>query len=74
LSLEALERRRTLPAPLKLGESLPPKAATKEHAVNEIIAADKLLPRAREIAEGLAQLPPLTAAPSIPLGKSYAPC
>ena len=30
-------------------------------AVNEIVAADKLLPRAREIAEGLAKLPPLTA-------------
>src|SRR6201987_5989277 len=30
-------------------------------AVNEIVPADKLLPRAREIAEGLAKLPPLTA-------------
>jgi enoyl-CoA hydratase/carnithine racemase len=29
-------------------------------AVNEILPADKLLPRAREIAEGLAKLPPLT--------------
>jgi enoyl-CoA hydratase/carnithine racemase len=29
-------------------------------AVNEIVPADKLLPRAREIAEGLAKLPPLT--------------
>jgi enoyl-CoA hydratase/carnithine racemase len=29
-------------------------------AVNEIVPADKLLPRAREIAEGLASLPPLT--------------
>jgi enoyl-CoA hydratase/carnithine racemase len=29
-------------------------------AVNEIVSADKLLPRAREIAEGLASLPPLT--------------
>jgi enoyl-CoA hydratase/carnithine racemase len=28
--------------------------------VNEIVSADKLLPRAREIAEGLARLPPLT--------------
>jgi enoyl-CoA hydratase/carnithine racemase len=28
-------------------------------AVNEIVPADRLLPRAREIAEGLAQLPPL---------------
>ena len=30
-------------------------------AVNEIVPADKLLPRAREIAEGLAKLPPLTS-------------
>jgi enoyl-CoA hydratase/carnithine racemase len=30
-------------------------------AVNEILPADKLLPRAREIAEGLAKPPPLTA-------------
>src|SRR3981081_4426794 len=29
-------------------------------AVNEIVPADQLLPRAREIAEGLARLPPLT--------------
>jgi len=29
-------------------------------AVNEIVPDDKLLPRAREIAEGLAKLPPLT--------------
>jgi hypothetical protein len=29
-------------------------------AVNEIVSADKLLVRAREIAEGLAKLPPLT--------------
>src|SRR5271156_2793698 len=29
-------------------------------AVNEIVPADRLLPRAREIAEGLAALPPLT--------------
>src|SRR5712672_1448843 len=29
-------------------------------AVNEIVPADKLLPRARELAEGLAKLPPLT--------------
>jgi enoyl-CoA hydratase/carnithine racemase len=34
---------------------------TKEWgAVNEIVPADTLLPRAREIAEGLAKLPPLT--------------
>src|ERR1700751_3499965 len=30
-------------------------------AVNEIVPADRLLPRAREIAEGLAKLPPLTS-------------
>jgi enoyl-CoA hydratase/carnithine racemase len=30
-------------------------------AVNEIVATDKLLPRAREIADGLAKLPPLTS-------------
>jgi enoyl-CoA hydratase/carnithine racemase len=29
-------------------------------AINEIVPADKLLPRARELAEGLAKLPPLT--------------
>jgi hypothetical protein len=29
-------------------------------AVNEIVPADRLLARAREIAEGLAKLPPLT--------------
>ena len=29
-------------------------------AVNEIVPANELLPRAREIAEGLAKLPPLT--------------
>jgi enoyl-CoA hydratase/carnithine racemase len=28
--------------------------------INEIVATDKLLPRARELAEGLAKLPPLT--------------
>ena len=32
----------------------------KECAVNEMVPADKLLPRAREIAEGLAKLPSLT--------------
>jgi enoyl-CoA hydratase/carnithine racemase len=36
-------------------------AAAKEWgAVNEIVPSDKLLPRARELAEGLAKLPPLT--------------
>ena len=29
-------------------------------AINEIVPAERLLPRAREIAEGLVQLPPLT--------------
>src|SRR6201987_4404859 len=37
------------------------ETAKEGGAVNEIVAADKLLPRAREIAEGLAKLPPLTA-------------
>ena len=42
----------------------PPGARCRDRegwgAVNEIVPADKLLPRAREIAEGLAKLPPLT--------------
>jgi enoyl-CoA hydratase/carnithine racemase len=37
-----------------------PRRAKEWGAVNEIVPADKLLPRAREIAEGLAKLPPLT--------------
>ena len=37
-----------------------PQTAKEWGAVNEIVPADKLLPRAREIAEGLAELPPLT--------------
>jgi enoyl-CoA hydratase/carnithine racemase len=42
-------------------QELDAQTAKEWGAVNEIVAADKLLPRAREIAEGLAKLPPLTA-------------
>src|ERR1700758_3337619 len=42
-------------------QELDARTAKEWGAVNEIVAADKLLPRAREIAEGLAKLPPLTA-------------
>jgi enoyl-CoA hydratase/carnithine racemase len=42
-------------------QELDAQTAKEWGAVNEIVAADKLLPRAREIAEGLAELPPLTA-------------
>ena len=42
-------------------QELDAQTAKECGAVNEIVAADKLLPRAREIAEGLAKLPPLTA-------------
>src|ERR1700688_4032477 len=41
-------------------QELEPRTAREGGAVNEILPADKLLPRAREIAEALAQLPPLT--------------
>jgi enoyl-CoA hydratase/carnithine racemase len=41
-------------------QELDAQTAEEWGAVNEIVAADKLLPRAREIAEGLAKLPPLT--------------
>jgi enoyl-CoA hydratase/carnithine racemase len=41
-------------------QELDAKTAKEWGAVNEIVPADKLLPRAREIAEGLAKLPPLT--------------
>jgi enoyl-CoA hydratase/carnithine racemase len=41
-------------------QELDAKTAKDWGAVNEIVPADKLLPRAREIAEGLAKLPPLT--------------
>lgn len=40
-------------------QELDAKTAKEWGAVNEVVAADKLLPRAREIAEGLAKLPPL---------------
>jgi enoyl-CoA hydratase/carnithine racemase len=41
-------------------QELDAKTAKEWGAVNEILPADKLLDRAREIAEGLAKLPPLT--------------
>jgi enoyl-CoA hydratase/carnithine racemase len=41
-------------------QELDAKTAREWGAVNEIVPADKLLPRAREIAEALAKLPPLT--------------
>jgi enoyl-CoA hydratase/carnithine racemase len=41
-------------------QELDAKTAKEWGAVNEIVSADQLLPRAREIAEGLARLPPLT--------------
>ena len=40
-------------------QELDAQTAKEWGAVNEIVAPDKLLPRAREIAEGLASLPPL---------------
>ena len=40
-------------------QELDASTAKEWGAVNEIVPADKLLPRAREIAEGLAKLPPL---------------
>jgi enoyl-CoA hydratase/carnithine racemase len=42
-------------------QELDARTAKDWGAVNEIVPADGLLPRAREIAEGLAALPPLTA-------------
>src|SRR6476646_3329368 len=42
-------------------QELDAETAKEWGAVNEIVAPDKLLPRAREIAEGLAKLPPLTS-------------
>ena len=42
-------------------QELDAQTAKECGAVNEIVAADKLLPRAREIAEGVTKLPPLTA-------------
>src|SRR6202790_4362110 len=41
-------------------QELDAKTAKEWGAVNEIVPADGLLPRAHEIAEGLASLPPLT--------------
>ncbi|HEX9381772.1 MAG TPA: enoyl-CoA hydratase/isomerase family protein [Gemmatimonadaceae bacterium] len=41
-------------------QELDAQTAREWGAVNEIVPADKLLARAREIAEGLAKLPPLT--------------
>ena len=41
-------------------QELDAQTAKEWGAVNEIVASDKLLPRAREIAEGLAKLPSLT--------------
>lgn len=41
-------------------QELDAQTAKEWGAINEIVAADKLLFRAREIAEGLAKLPPLT--------------
>jgi enoyl-CoA hydratase/carnithine racemase len=41
-------------------QELDAETAREWGAVNEIVPADKLLARAREIAEGLARLPPLT--------------
>ena len=41
-------------------QELDAKTAKEWGAVNEIVPLDKLLPRAREIAEGLTKLPPLT--------------
>jgi enoyl-CoA hydratase/carnithine racemase len=41
-------------------QELDAETAKQWGAVNEILPADKLLPRAHEIAEGLAELPPLT--------------
>ena len=41
-------------------QELDAQTAKKWGVVNEIVPADKLLTRAREIAEGLAKLPPLT--------------
>src|SRR5579863_6858453 len=40
-------------------QELDAQTAKEWGAVNEIVSLDKLLPRAREIAEGLAKLPPL---------------
>ena len=41
-------------------QELPSQTAKEWGVVNEIVAPEKLLSRARDIAEGLAKLPPLT--------------
>jgi enoyl-CoA hydratase/carnithine racemase len=41
-------------------QELPAETAKEWGVINEIVSDDKLLPRAREIAEGLAKLPALT--------------
>jgi enoyl-CoA hydratase/carnithine racemase len=41
-------------------QELDAETAKEWGAINEIVSANELLPRAREIAEGLAKLPPLT--------------
>jgi len=41
-------------------QELDARTAKEWGVINEIVPADKLLARAREIAEGLAKLPPLT--------------
>jgi enoyl-CoA hydratase/carnithine racemase len=41
-------------------QELDAETAKEWGAVNEIVPSNELLPRAREIAEGLAKLPPLT--------------
>src|ERR1700674_3355788 len=41
-------------------QELEAQTAKEWGAVNEIVPTDKLLPRAREVGEGLAKLPPLT--------------
>ena len=48
-------------------QELDARTAKEWGAVNEIVPADKLLPRAREIGEGLASLPPLP--PAIPASR-----
>jgi enoyl-CoA hydratase/carnithine racemase len=42
-------------------QELDAKTAKEWGVVNELVATDALMPRAREIAEGLAKLPPLTS-------------
>ena len=61
--IEQAVARHNIPRPTRRprkGKSSMPRAAKDWGAVNEIVPADKLLARAREIAEGLAKLPALT--------------